>query len=58
MDPNATLAMLRSLVRKVQDSNMDTHPLDRLDQFAEHFEALDEWIESGGFLPDAWTRKS
>lgn len=22
----------------------------------EHFAALDEWLRSGGFLPDAWRR--
>jgi hypothetical protein len=52
MDPNLAhkdLARLAALV-------MDGGTLDVPEQmeFAAHFQALDDWIKSGGFLPTAW----
>lgn len=41
MDPNAALEALRLAVRSDEDSQAA-------------FEALDEWLSKGGFLPAAW----
>jgi hypothetical protein len=43
MDPNAALRELREAIH--QD---DTHTA------AERFEALDEWLSRGGYLPERW----
>lgn len=55
MDPNEKLRRLRELVRKVQ-FNWDH--VDRVTfeegEFAKHFQALDDWIQAGGFLPEDW----
>lgn len=46
MDPNATLDELRSAVRG-----------NDIEKVFQLFEALDNWIISGGFLPNDWNRK-
>jgi hypothetical protein len=43
MDPNATLTALRNALA---DGDAESA--------AEYFEALDEWLEKGGFLPTVW----
>lgn len=54
MDPNATLAALRALVRQVQATeNGDAHA-DTAERMAELFSALDQWLCRGGFLPRVW----
>jgi hypothetical protein len=51
MDPNAALATLRALTADaLNGKEVDVMEL------AESFEALDQWIGKGGFLPDAWQR--
>ena len=55
MDPNATLDSLRDLARKA----FLVAPCDLpvvADELAAGFEALDDWIKRGGFLPDDWKR--
>lgn len=56
MDPNAALAALRELAGCRDD--ITDHPgqdwSDRLLAALENFEALDEWLTSGGALPHAW----
>ena len=65
MDPNQTLKNLRSLVEAVNaelddSENLGPSRLASTDlvccahELAQHFEALDQWITSGGFLPEAW----
>jgi len=55
MDPNAALAALRRLVIVNREPTLDTATvLQRLDRACELFEALDEWISRGGFLPADW----
>lgn len=59
MDPNATLAEARQAVADVrahQDDETDDTVCSALDaiRVAEAFEALDEWLSKGGFLPEAW----
>jgi hypothetical protein len=50
MDPNATLAEMRQLVRLADDTE-GTPDLERLAELAG---ALDGWLMAGGFLPTTW----
>jgi hypothetical protein len=60
MDPNEALRGLRSLTntshRWIEKGKVDEHtdwqPI--VEQFVELFQALDEWLSQGGFLPEAW----
>lgn len=45
MDPNTALARLRELCRQEDPDGAE---------LSEHVEALDGWLTSGGFLPEAW----
>lgn len=55
MDPNARLAMMRTLVRqalaKPQQSDV-TLPM--LWALATDFSELDQWLTNGGRLPNSW----
>ncbi|MFO7902320.1 MAG: hypothetical protein R6U98_06660 [Pirellulaceae bacterium] len=53
MDPNANLEEQRKLVKKCFEApeGLTGQEVDRL---CELFDALDEWVTSGGFLPNAW----
>ncbi len=52
MDPNTTLAELRSLLRDVDDPTVARTYLTAA--LAERVQALDEWLTAGGYLPTAW----
>ena len=57
MNPDQTLADLRDLVTRVHNSLYtpnDLHGMGAAEDFAELFEALDNWISRGGFLPECW----
>lgn len=47
MDPNITLKELRELIRYYYTDQ--THV-----QLIDLFDALDNWMKMGGFLPDEW----
>lgn len=49
MDPNATLARLRTLAALAFPT------LAEIIEMAELFDALDTWMSKGGFLPAAWS---
>lgn len=54
MDPNEALRQLRLTIKQMR---VDTDPAIRqahADEIAEYFEALDEWLTRGGFLPEDW----
>jgi hypothetical protein len=57
MDPNACLEEIRRIANDFVDCGVSQRSA-RLkgERFAELFEALDEWISNGGFLPHAWSR--
>jgi hypothetical protein len=55
MDPNATLKELRRLYKECSESNYVETGL--LEDLAENFNNLDEWLNKGGFLPKDWERK-
>lgn len=52
MDPNAALAEIRRLYGLAEwTANPD------LQELGEKVEALDDWLTSGGFLPDEWSTR-
>jgi hypothetical protein len=55
MDPNTALSRLRflteSILSQVEDGVADW---DNMQEMAQQFEALDEWMSKGGFLPTDW----
>ncbi len=56
MDPNEALAMARECARLV-DALGDEDPdalISGLAAALGHYQALDDWITRGGFLPEAW----
>ena len=57
MDPDVALANARQAATEIFEA-LDTGDVQSLDtsasNLAESFQALDEWLTSGGFLPDAW----
>ena len=59
MDPEAALLTLRELVTEIQDNREQAvaDPEWVLAQFAEQFDALDNWLKNGGFLPADWKKK-
>lgn len=58
MDPNANLEeQLRLAESILNEEAVDTDDLIRDSQrLAELVQALDEWINNGGFLPTAWRK--
>ncbi len=59
MDPDVALEKLRKALasyRKWSAQACDKQALNEADKVADHFEALDQWLSSGGFLPDEWSR--
>jgi len=54
VDPNETLRLLRLTVKQIQvDDNLFIKAA-HADEITEYFEALDEWLTKGGFLPTSW----
>lgn len=54
MDPNATLATLLKLSQEIL-SDDEGHTADVV-ELAEHVDAMNRWLSTGGFLPDRWAR--
>lgn len=56
MDPNEALRLAREAAGELrQADDDDTLPGSQVGQLVEAFEALDEWLTKGGFLPSDWT---
>jgi hypothetical protein len=58
MDPDAALETLRELVTEINENREQAiaDPDWILTEFAESFEAIDNWLVSGGFLPADWKK--
>jgi hypothetical protein len=59
MDPDEALSQLRKLVAVTIDGGTpDGKPTPReaMEEFAELFSGLDNWMSTGGFLPKPWRR--
>jgi hypothetical protein len=55
MDPNEALKQLREKAAYALDGNWAVGDMNAVAiDLAEQFQALDEWLRSGGFLPGAW----
>lgn len=53
MDPNETLHRLRELTNEaIEESGAPR--TDLAGELGEAFNALDDWLSKGGFLPGAW----
>lgn len=58
MDPNTALVEMREhagVCQTAKDGSDEEY--DAMVALAEKFEALDEWLSKGGFLPTAWQPK-
>ena len=57
MDPNEALRRIREIVEKTYDKEMSSASVEEMfNDLVDHFEALDDWLIKGGFLPNAWIR--
>ena len=57
MDPTVALWAIRSaaaLIKKADDDDREVVTTELAMSLVEHFEALDEWLMEGGFLPTDW----
>lgn len=54
MDPNATLKNLRAALDKISLAVPLSEFGDDIEDALTAFDALDEWLKSGGFLPEDW----
>jgi hypothetical protein len=55
MNPEDTLARMRAAVRQIQDPESNEELRRRAaSELAELFGDLDQWMQSGGFVPASW----
>ena len=57
MDPDQTLAEIHYYLNEAQASGNLSEENQNLVQASQLFEALDDWISNGGFLPRLWTER-
>jgi hypothetical protein len=55
MDPNTTLEEARRFVAEARAATEEGAKVQAMAQAIERFEALDNWLYRGGFLPAEWT---
>ena len=56
MDPNETLAQIRALRNKMEGGLYPPAMLEAATELHSLVGALDDWLSSGGFPPEAWQR--
>jgi hypothetical protein len=60
MDPDEALKQIREVVSKIRNDEtartLDAYA--ELETITDAFEALDDWLSSGGFLPKDWAYSS
>lgn len=54
MDPNELLVALRDCAQDIQNGTDEYTFAETAQTMAEKFEALDDWLSRGGFLPGSW----
>jgi len=54
VDPNIALDKLRELCREALSLDFSRDGDEAACDIAEKFEALDQWLSNGGFLPYEW----
>lgn len=58
MDPNEAYKKINESIGEIYNELYDSFdPDSQVGQIITHFEALDNWLSRGGFLPDEWERK-
>lgn len=61
MDPDQCLAEIRELYKRLQDPTPSNKTLTTVQyehaayELAEKMQAMDEWLQKGGFLPTEWS---
>ena len=56
MDPNVTLSRLRDVLSRWEEwGTLEMNPESCMDEIADLFFAMDNWLVSGGFRPDDWS---
>jgi len=56
VDPDACLAEIRELAKSIMNSNLIHQRIKEASDLAVRVEALDEWMSTGGFLPEDWAK--
>jgi hypothetical protein len=56
MEANEALRDAREARRRLTEAETDREASQMGDLLADHFEALDDWLSKGGFLPADWQR--
>lgn len=56
MDPNQALKNARKALARFR-ADETTEQDDNACELVDAFEALDEWLTKGGFMPDAWYQR-
>ena len=56
MDPDQALKDARAACKHWAEGERGDYDLVAVDEFGNAFEALDQWISRGGFLPRDWRR--
>lgn len=54
MDPDEALKQLLVMAKKATNNELEPHEVER---FGELFLALNQWLESGAFLPFDWRQR-
>jgi hypothetical protein len=57
MDPDVTLKEIRAAMSdwlNAEDDALDANSTAAADRLVGHFQALDDWLSKGGFLPAGW----
>jgi hypothetical protein len=57
MDPNQALTDARAACEHWTNGERGDYDLDAFDKLVTAFEALDQWLSSGGFLPRDWEKR-
>jgi len=58
MDPNETLRDIRELVTAWHEADLHSVEREVSEDLVGRIDALDAWLTSGGFLPEAWNREA
>jgi hypothetical protein len=61
MDPDVALQEIRTAMGDwldAEDDALDVNSIAAGDRLVSNFQALDDWLSKGGFLPAGWEKKA
>jgi hypothetical protein len=61
MDPDLALQEIRTAMGdwlNAEDDALDVNSIAAGDRLVSHFQALDDWLSKGGFLPAGWEKQA